>query len=106
MEEKLDMEHRMTQVEGRCKSNTHRLDKLEEEQGVIHELATSIKVMAGEQKHQTEAIRSVKEQVENLDGKVDALEAKPGKKWEEASKSVLLAVIAAVVAFFMGKFGL
>ena len=30
MEEKLDMEHRMTEVEGRCRSNTHRLDKLEE----------------------------------------------------------------------------
>ena len=102
----INFEHRLTAVEDRSASNTKRLDKLEEEQGVIHELATSIKVMAGEQKHQTEAIRSVKEQVENLDGKVDALEAKPGKKWEEASKSVLLAVIAAVVAFFMGKFGL
>ena len=51
-------------------------------------------------------INMPKEQVENLDGKVDALEAKPGKKWEDASKSVLLAVIAAVVAFFLGKFGL
>lgn len=102
----INFEHRLTAVEDRSASNTKRLDKLEEEQGVIHELATSIKVMAGEQKHQTEAIRSVKEQVENLGGKVDALEAKPGKKWEEASKSVLLAVIAAVVAFFLGKFGL
>ena len=102
----INFEHRLTAVEDRSASNTKRLDKLEEEQGVIHELATSIKVMAGEQKHQTEAIRSVKEQVENLDGKVDALEAKPGKKWEEASKSVLLAVIAAVVAYFLGKFGL
>ena len=102
----INFEHRLTAVEDRSASNTKRLDKLEEEQGVIHELATSIKVMAGEQKHQTEAIRSVKEQVENLDGKVDALEAKPGKKWEEASKSVLLAVSAAVVAFFLGKFGL
>ena len=102
----INFEHRLTAVEDRSASNTKRLDKLEEEQGVIHELATSIKVMAGEQKHQTEAIRSVKEQVENLDCKVDALEAKPGKKWEEASKSVLLAVIAAVVAFFLGKFGL
>lgn len=36
MEEKLDMEHRMTEVEGWCKSNTHRLDKLEQEQGVIY----------------------------------------------------------------------
>lgn len=36
MEEKLDMEHRITEVEGRCKSNTHRLDKLEQEQGVIY----------------------------------------------------------------------
>lgn len=26
----MEMEHRLTDVESRCKSNTHRLDKLEE----------------------------------------------------------------------------
>ena len=44
----MDLEHeqRLTAVEERSKSNSHRLDKLEESNEVISRLATSMEVMA------------------------------------------------------------
>lgn len=77
-----DLESRVTAVEQRCRGDGRRLDKLEQEQAVIHSLATSLQVMAAEQKHQTEALRSMREDVSRLDGKVDALEMKPARRWD------------------------
>ena len=48
MEDK-EYEHRLTDVESRCKSNTHRIDKLEESTEAINRLATSVEVMATKQ---------------------------------------------------------
>ena len=47
----MDLEHeqRLTAVEERSKSNSHRLDKLEESNEVISRLATSMEVMANKQ---------------------------------------------------------
>ena len=42
MEQQLDMEHRMTAVEDRSKSNTLRLNKLEENTAVLNRLAGGV----------------------------------------------------------------
>ena len=99
------IEHRLTEVEQRSKSNVKRLDKLEEEQNVIHDLAASIRVMAGEQKHQTEAIQSVKTDVVRLESKVDVLESKPGKRWDGLVDKAIWGVAGAVLAFLLAKIG-
>ena len=78
----INIEHRLTEVEQRSKSNTHRLETLEKEHEALHTMAASMQVMAAEQKHQTEAIESVKTDVGRLEGKVDVLEEKPGKRWD------------------------
>ena len=44
-----EYEHRLTDVESRCKSNTHRIGKLEESTEAINRLATSVEVMATKQ---------------------------------------------------------
>lgn len=106
MEEKLDMEHRMTEVEQRSKSNKHRLDKLEKDHDVLHSMAASLEVMANEQKHQTQTITDVKTDVGRLEGKVDVLEGKPAKRWDDATKTIIATVIAAVVSFFLGRAGM
>ena len=51
----MDLEHeqRLTAVEERSKSNSHRLDKLEESNEVISRLATSMEVMANKQEQLT-----------------------------------------------------
>ena len=97
----LDLEHegRLAKVEERAKSNTHRLDKLEETTAVIHRIASSVERLADKQE-------TVAESVEKLDGKVTALEQKPGKRWDSIVEKAIWAVVAAVIAFLLGKVGL
>ena len=81
----MDLEHeqRLTAVEERSKSNSHRLDKLEESNEVISRLATSMEVMANKQEQ-------VADTVDKLDGKVTALERKPGKRWDGFVEKLIL----------------
>lgn len=92
MEQKLDMEHRITSLEDRCKSNTHRLDKLEESTTVLNRLATAVEVMATKQD-------TMGESVERLEGKVDSLETKPAKRWDGLVDKILLVLAGAFVAW-------
>lgn len=96
-----DLEHekRLTEVEARSKSNTKRIDKLEESTEAINRLATSMEVMVVKQ-------AEVAETVGKLDGKVTALETKPAKRWEGLVDKVIWAVAAAVVGFILAKIGL
>ena len=100
------MESRLTALEQRCKSNGHRLEQVERQQEAIHSLAASLQVMAAEQKHQTEALNTVRESVTRLDGKVDALEMKPAKRWEGLVEKLVWGVAGAVLAALLTHVGL
>ena len=99
-------EARLTAMEQRCKSNSHRLEHLEKQQEAIHSLAASIQVMAAEQKHQTEAINTVREDVSRLDSKVDALETKPAKRWDGFVDKLIWGVAGAILAFVLAQIGI
>lgn len=94
MEQKLDMEHRMTAVEDRSKSNTLRLNKLEENTAVLNRLATAVEVMATKQD-------TMGESVERLEGKVDSLEGKPAKRWEGLMDKLLFLMAGAFLAWLI-----
>ncbi|MBQ3535065.1 MAG: hypothetical protein IJA56_07915 [Clostridia bacterium] len=100
------LEMRLTAVEQRCKSNGHRLEQVEKQQEAIHSLAASLQVMASEQKHQTEAINTVREDVSRLDGKVDALEMKPARRWDGLVEKLVWGVVGAVLAALLSRAGL
>lgn len=102
----INIEHRLTEVEQRSKSNMHRLETLEKEHGVLHSMAASLEVMANEQKHQTQTITDVKTDVGRLEGKVDVLESKPGKRWEGVVDKLIWGVAGAVLAFLLAKIGI
>lgn len=97
----MDLEHerRLTQVEQRSKSNTYRLEKLEESTEAINRLATSMEVMVSKQEQ-------VAETVEKLDGKVTALEEKPAKRVDGLIDKIIWAVCAAVITFLLARIGL
>lgn len=97
----MDLEHerRLTQVEQRSKSNTHRLEKLEASTEAINRLATSMEVMVSKQEQ-------VAETVEKLDGKVTALEEKPAKRVDGLVDKIIWAVCAAVITFLLSRIGL
>lgn len=97
----MDLEHerRLAAVEQRAKSNTHRLDKLEESTQILNRLATSMEVMAQRQEQ-------VADTVDKLDGKVTALENKPAKRWEGLVDKAIWAVTAALLGYVLGQLGL
>lgn len=84
-----EMAVKMAETEARSKSNTHRLDKIEEDFDALNKLAAAMEVMANEQKHQSEAVTEIKTDVTALGKKVDAIEKKPGKRWDNMVWEVL-----------------
>ena len=98
MEQPLDMEHRMTAVEDRSKSNTLRLNRLEENTAVLNRLAPAVEVMATKQD-------TMGESVERLETKVDTLESKPGKRWDGLVDKLILTVAAALIGFLLAQLG-
>lgn len=97
----MDLEHerRLTEVETRSKSNSHRLDKVEASTEAINRLATSMEVMAQRQEQ-------VVEKVDKLDTAVTALEEKPGKRWDGLVDKIVWAVAAALIGFALAQLGL
>ena len=87
-----EMEHRLTDVEQRCRANAHRLTELSAHIEAVNRLATAVEVMAARQ-------QSMGESVEQLERKVDTLEGKPGKRWEGLVDKALFAAAGAAVAW-------
>ena len=88
----------LVEADQRSRSNVHRLDRLEKQTEAIHRMAISIERMATKQDDMNETMHS-------LTGKVEALEAEPGKKWKAVTEKVFLGVVAAVVGFLMAHLG-
>lgn len=101
-----EMAVKVAEVEHRAKSNTRRIDKLEQTTEAIHSMAESLAVFANEQKNQTASMNDIKSDVAKLDGKVEALEKKPGKKWETAVDIVFKLIVTAIVGLALAKIGL
>lgn len=97
---------RLAEVDARCRSNTHRLDDMDEKVDTLQRLTTAVEIMAAEQKHQGTTMAEIKTDVTALGKKVDAIEKKPAKRWEGIMEKALWAVCAAVIAFLLGRIGL
>lgn len=99
MEEKLDIEHRLTTVEDRSKSNTKRLDEVEKRQNNLDELVGTVKVLAIREEN-------VETDVKEIKADVKSLKDLPGKRWNSVVEKVLLVVVGMVVTFLLTKLGL
>lgn len=104
----MDLEHesRLTAVEERAKSNSHRLDKLEESNAAITRLATSMEVMAERQQHCVESVDTLDGKVSTLDGKVTALEQKPAKRWDGMVDKAIGAAVGGIIAYLLAQLGI
>lgn len=95
----LDQEHRLTEVEERSKSNSHRLDNVERKQNEFGELVSSIRELAVREQTVENDVKEIKTDVKNLTGK-------SGKRWDAIVDKIILTVAAALIAYFLAKFGL
>ena len=98
MDEK-NIEHRLTEVEGRSKSNTHRLDELERRQDNLDDLVSTVKVLAVREE-------AVENDVKEIKADVKSLTSKPGQRWDSLMDKIIWAVAGAVLAFVLAQIGL
>ena len=99
MVNELEIERRLSHVEDRAKSNTHRLEEVERRQEDMTELIQSVAVIAQKQTDMDKDLQEIKTVVKQLN-------AKPGKRWDTIVEKALLAVVAGVVGYILLKLGL
>ena len=95
--DELALEHQKTA--DRSLRNEGRIKKLEEESGVLHQLATSVAVMAEQLKTMNSSVTTMKNELEEL-------KEKPAKRWEGIVDKVVWAIAAALIGFALAQIGL
>ena len=95
----VSFEHRLTTVEDRSASNERRIVKLEEVTAAINKMAISVEKMAMKQDTMNGNINKLTEDVETL-------KAEPAKRWKFVVEKAIYFVIAAIMGFFLAKFGI
>ena len=94
-----EFEHRLTSVEDRCKSNSHRLEEVEKRQDSLDKLTTSVSLLA-------EREERVETDVKEIKSDVKALAEKPAKRADSLVDKLLWGVVGAVLAFLLRQIGL
>ena len=79
-------------VEQRSRSNTRRIETLEKTADALNQLITSVQVIAAKQDAMAVTL-------DRLDGKVEALEGKRGRRWESLVEKILLVLAGAFAAW-------
>ena len=90
---------RFVEIEQRSKSNTRRIDKIENQTESIHELAISTKELAIE-------VKAMREELNKIDKRVLAIEDKPRQKYELIWGYVVSVVIGIIISFIFIKIGM
>lgn len=97
MDEK-NVEHRLTEVESRSKSNSHRIEDIERRQNNLDDLVSTVKVLAVREENVENDVKEIKNDVKSLT-------SKPGKRWDSMVDKLIWAVAGAVLAFILAKIG-
>lgn len=91
-----EIEHRLTAVEDRSKSNQHRLDKVEKRQDEFGELVSSVKVLAEREQNVENDVKEIKDDVKSLTNK-------PAKRWDKLIELIIAAIVSGVAGFVLAK---
>ena len=94
-----EYEQRLTEVEERAKSNSHRLDEVEKRQDDLDELVSTVKVLAVREENVETDVKEIKSDVKSLTNK-------PAQRWDRMVEKAIWAVVAAVVGFMLAQIGL
>lgn len=97
----MDMEHerRLTEVEGRSKSNTKRLDDVEKRQNDLDELVSTVKVLAVREENVENDVKEIKSDVKSL-------ASKPAQRWDGLVDKVIAVVAGAILGYIFTQIGL
>lgn len=91
----VEIENRLTKVEERAKSNAHQIEDLKPVISEIHTMSKTMVVLV-------EQVKSMTENVGDLNDKVDALESKPSVRMEQIKTAIISALATAVISGIAG----
>lgn len=89
-----DLAVTLADVDARARSNTHRLDKMEERQDNLDKLVTAV---AGVQKD----LEHTQQDVGEIKGDVKAMMEDPKKHWDAAIVAIITGIVSALVGAAM-----
>lgn len=99
VEELKEVEHRLTELEQRTKSNTHRLDEHDEAIKENSNLISAIKELAVETKYMR---ADLNETIERL----NKLESKGGDKWEKFKWLIVAGLVTILLSYLAVQLGI
>lgn len=98
-EEKLDVEHRLTEVDDRSRSNTRRINELAEALKENNELIGAIKELAVETKYLR---KDLNDTIERL----NKMENRDGDKWEKFKWLIVAGLVTIILGYLAVSVGL
>ncbi len=97
--DEIEIATKLVETEQRSKSNSHRLDKCEEQLSDNQKMLSNLTAMVQRQNAMDDDIKEIKADVKTLT-------AKPAKRWEGLAEKIILTVAVALVGFVLAKLGL
>ena len=98
---KLYDERRLTRVEARAKSNTHRIDKLEPIVEEIHTMSETMVQLVEEVKHTNDNVCNLDKKIDSMDARVDVMERAPAedaKNYKTTAVTAIISMISGAIA--------
>ena len=89
-----EMSIRLTAAEQRAKSNTHRIETLEQQQKDLNKLVTAVEVLASRE-------MGVERDVKEIKADVKSITQKPARRWDAMVDRVLYVLIGAAISLLM-----
>lgn len=90
---------KLQETTDRSVRNEGRIKKLEDENGTLHSLATSVAVMAEQMKQMNKSVTTLTDEMEEL-------KEKPGKRWDATVDKIIWGIVGAFLAYFLSNIGL
>lgn len=92
----VEVEHRLTEVDQRAKSNAHRLDKLEPVVDEIHTMSKTMVRLAENIKNLHETTSDLAAKVTHIDNRVDEMERAPAEDAKKYQTTIITAIISTI----------
>lgn len=106
VEEKVELEHRLTEMDARCKSNTKRLNEHDEVLKQNSELLGSIKELTVETRYMREELNKTSSDLGTAKEEIEDLKCKDSDKWDKFKWLILAGLVTIFLGFVAVTVGL
>jgi predicted nucleic acid-binding Zn-ribbon protein len=96
----------MRRIEERMDRQDKSIDGLKKLYNSINDLTRSIDNLATETRYMRQEQTELKQSIKDLDCRIDLIERKPAKKWEDFIWYVFIAIVGAILGIIFMKIGL